>query len=230
MIVHDDPDLARNDLEAGLASFLDLGAGLADVQRRHSRACPAAQPDPQGRDARRPAGENLDRLADLACAGDRVALGRLLEELRPVVLRYCRVRLGGHGAGRPAVEDLVKDVLLAVCGALPRYRDSGASLMAFVYGIASHKIVDELGARSRSTQRTGPDFMAILTSEASELRELRALLDELPDKQRGVLVLRIAMGFTPEETARIVGSTPGAVRVAQHRALMRLRALLEDGP
>ena len=102
--------------------------------------------------------------------------------------------------------------------------------MAFVYGIASHKIVDELGARSRSTPRTGPDFMAILTSEASELRELRALLDELPDKQRGVLVLRIAMGFTPEETARIVGSTPGAVRVAQHRALMRLRALLEDGP
>jgi hypothetical protein len=88
MIVHDDPDLARNELEAGLASFLDLGAGLAEVQRRHSRGHPAAVPDPHGRDARRRAAENLGRLADLACAGDRAALERLLEELRPAVLRY----------------------------------------------------------------------------------------------------------------------------------------------
>jgi RNA polymerase sigma-70 factor, ECF subfamily len=36
-------------------------------------------------------------------------------------------------------------------------------------------------------------------------------------------VLRIAVGLSAEETAQIVGSTPGAVRVTQHRALNRLR-------
>jgi RNA polymerase sigma-70 factor (ECF subfamily) len=34
------------------------------------------------------------------------------------------------------------------------------------------------------------------------------------------------VGLSAEETAGAVGSTPGAVRVAQHRALTRLRRLL----
>ncbi|MFD7659655.1 RNA polymerase subunit sigma, partial [Actinosynnema sp. NPDC059797] len=33
-------------------------------------------------------------------------------------------------------------------------------------------------------------------------------------------------GMSAEETAEMVGSTPGAVRVAQHRALLRLRKVL----
>jgi RNA polymerase sigma-70 factor (ECF subfamily) len=45
----------------------------------------------------------------------------------------------------------------------------------------------------------------------------------LPDKQREILLLRVVVGLSAEETAEAVGSTPGAVRVAQHRALTRLR-------
>lgn len=48
------------------------------------------------------------------------------------------------------------------------------------------------------------------------------LLHMLPDKQREILVLRIVVGLSAEETAEAVGSTPGAVRVVQHRALNRL--------
>jgi len=54
------------------------------------------------------------------------------------------------------------------------------------------------------------------------------LLDELPDPQREILVLRVALGMSAEDTAGAVGSTPGAVRVAQHRALARLRSSLAD--
>jgi RNA polymerase sigma-70 factor (ECF subfamily) len=52
------------------------------------------------------------------------------------------------------------------------------------------------------------------------------LLDMLPDQQREILVLRVIMGLSAEETAEAVGSTPGAVRVAQHRTLRRLRSML----
>jgi RNA polymerase sigma-70 factor (ECF subfamily) len=34
------------------------------------------------------------------------------------------------------------------------------------------------------------------------------------------------MGYSAEETARMIGSTPGAIRVTQHRAMVKLRALL----
>ena len=50
------------------------------------------------------------------------------------------------------------------------------------------------------------------------------LLSVLPEKQREILVLRIVVGLSAEETADAVGSTPGAVRVAQHRALTRLKS------
>ena len=48
-------------------------------------------------------------------------------------------------------------------------------------------------------------------------------LSLLPIKQREILVLRVVVGLSAEETAAAVGSTPGAVRVAQHRALARLK-------
>ena len=58
--------------------------------------------------------------------------------------------------------------------------------------------------------------------------EMAELLKVLPPKQREIVVLRVVVGLSAEETADAVGSTPGAVRVAQHRALTRLRAALPD--
>jgi RNA polymerase sigma-70 factor (ECF subfamily) len=52
------------------------------------------------------------------------------------------------------------------------------------------------------------------------------LLQVLPEKQREILILRVVVGMSAEETADAVGSTAGAVRVAQHRALARLKSEL----
>jgi RNA polymerase sigma-70 factor (ECF subfamily) len=60
--------------------------------------------------------------------------------------------------------------------------------------------------------------------------ELRKLLDQLPAQHREILVLRVALGMTAVETAAAVGSTSGAVRVTQHRALTKLRELIERRP
>ncbi|MGY5036859.1 sigma factor-like helix-turn-helix DNA-binding protein, partial [Streptomyces sp. 900116325] len=37
-------------------------------------------------------------------------------------------------------------------------------------------------------------------------------------------VMRLVRGMSATETAAALGTTPGAVRIAQHRALTRLRA------
>jgi RNA polymerase sigma-70 factor (ECF subfamily) len=44
-----------------------------------------------------------------------------------------------------------------------------------------------------------------------------------------VLVLRVAVGVSAEEAAQAVGSTSGAVRVTQYRALARLQRLIQQG-
>src|SRR5699024_11283313 len=65
-----------------------------------------------------------------------------------------------------------------------------------------------------------PEESAVRKSEAQRAREL---LDELPDRQRKLLVMRVLVGLTADETGHVLGMSAGAVRVAQHRAIARLR-------
>ena len=56
---------------------------------------------------------------------------------------------------------------------------------------------------------------------------LRQLLAQLPADQQRIVELRLA-GLTNVESAQALGRSCGAVTVAYHRALTRLRTLLED--
>ncbi len=122
---------------------------------------------------------------------------------------------------------------MAAMMALPRYRDQGRPFLAFVYGIAAHKVADahRSAARNRADPTdvvperfdaaAGPEQMAMNSDSAARME---VLLQVLPDKQREILILRVVVGLSAEETAEAVGSTAGAVRVAQHRALARLKS------
>ena len=59
-----------------------------------------------------------------------------------------------------------------------------------------------------------------------ERQEMRRLLDQLQEDYRTVILLRFLSGLDPEETGLVMGRSPGAVRVLQHRALTALRKLL----
>ncbi len=175
----------------------------------------------------------LEELLVGAVTDDQQARAALLAEVHPLALRYCRARLGRQETPLGSAEDVAQDVCLAVMRALPTYQLNGLSFRAFVYGIAAHKVTDAL----RATGRNHADPMAevpdtILDSQgqpeyqilAAELSErLGELLHTLTPRQREVLVLRVAVGLSAEQTAQIVCSTPTAVRVTQHRALTRLR-------
>lgn len=192
--------------------------------------------EPPGRGARADEAE-IRRLVTAAMEGDRNAVGALLAIIRPLVVRYCRPRVSSERAGMSA-DDVAQEVCLAVLKALPSYKEQGKPFLAFVYGIAAHKVVDahRYAGRDRSDPTDdlpeeqdvsgGPEQAAMALSDSAEMR---ALLEQLPAKQRDILVMRVVVGLSAEETAEAVGSTPGAVRVAQHRALTKLRQLVGPG-
>jgi len=176
-------------------------------------------------------------LVTAAVAGDRRAVAGVLGTLRPLVQRYCLGRLGTRLDGVANAEDCAQDILLAVVAALPRYSHDPAGFLPFVFGIAAHKVADAHRKRAREAcapvpmPPAGPwQGMDPTLDEVERLDALEwssGLLDTLPARQREVLVLRIVLGFSAEETAAAVGmSSPGAVRVAQHRALATLRKAL----
>lgn len=172
---------------------------------------------------------------DAAVGGDQPSLERLLTWLRPLVLRYCRARVGRHERSFASADDVAQEVCLAVLTALPGYQDQGRPFLAFVYGIAAHKVADAHRAVARNRAEpvaelpeepvleAGPEQRAMQGELTSRMA---SLLRVLPVRQREILVLRVVVGLSAEETAEAVGSTPGAVRVTQHRALARLRRAL----
>jgi len=178
-------------------------------------------------------GERLDAAVAEAVAGSRDALREVVEIIRPIVVRYIRARLGTAERVGLSADDVAQEVCLAAIQALPRYQDQGRPFLAFVYGIASHKVADAHRAAGRNRSEptdsvperlsldAGPEQMAIQADSAARMKQLLAVL---PEKQREILTLRIVVGLSAEETAEAVGSTPGAVRVAQHRALARLKS------
>jgi RNA polymerase sigma-70 factor (ECF subfamily) len=178
-------------------------------------------------------GDRLDAVVAEAVAGSRDALREVLEIIRPIVVRYCRARVGATERSGLSADDVAQEVCLAAITALPRYKDQGRPFLAFVYGIAAHKVADahRAAARNRAeptdvvperlSMEAGPEQMAIDSDSAARMNRLLAVL---PEKQREILILRVVVGMSAEETAEAVGSTAGAVRVAQHRALARLKA------
>ncbi|MBO0840078.1 MAG: sigma-70 family RNA polymerase sigma factor [Sciscionella sp.] len=176
---------------------------------------------------------SLDGVVAAAVAGDRGAVERLLGVVRPLVVRYCRGRVGRGVRSVVSADDVAQEVCLAVLRALPGYRDQGRPFLAFVYGIAAHKVADahRVAVRDRSEPFAevpdsvvggSPESVVVSGELASWVGRLMGVL---PAKQREIVVLRVVVGLSAEETAVAVGSTPGAVRVAQHRALTRLRKL-----
>jgi len=130
-------------------------------------------------------------------------------------------------------DDVTQEVCIAVLSALPRYRDMGRPFASFVFGIASHKVADAVRNAARLAvpteelpdgpdEQPGPEETVVASLEA---QRARALLARLPERLRELLILRVVTGLSAEETGSVLGMSAGAVRVAQHRALARLRAL-----
>lgn len=178
-------------------------------------------------------------LRDMAAAareGDQAATDQLMGAVHQLAVRYARARLGTFAGALDAAEDAAQEVCVAVLTALPRYTERGLPFEAFVYRIASHKVADvqrgvmrrpiptdEVPDRADGT--AGPEDRALMTHEAAEVWDL---LDQLSAQHREILTLRVAVGLSAEETAQALGMTAGAVRVAQHRALGRLRGIVAD--
>ena len=175
-------------------------------------------------------------LITLAREGDPVAVNALITGVRKAVHRYCRARLATYSGGAEVAEDVTQEVCLAIVDVLPRYTDQGAPFAALVFAIAANKVADAQRRYARTpfsvveelpeqvNTELGPEQQAMAHSD---VEAALALLGRLPERMAQVVRLR-AEGLSAEDVGAIVGLTANAVRVTQHRALVRLRRLVAD--
>jgi RNA polymerase sigma-70 factor (ECF subfamily) len=172
---------------------------------------------------------NPDRrlLLTAAQAGDEKAFRQLIEPYRHALDVHCYRMLGSA----QDAEDLVQETLLRAWRAIGRF-EPRAQLQTWLYRIATNACLDELERRQRRPEPLDPfpdqpsDEAAAPTydpearyaiREGMELALLRAI-QELPGRQRAVLIFRDVLGWTAPEVAELLESSVASVNSALQRA------------
>ena len=172
----------------------------------------------------------LRRLVDRAATGDPDAWESLYRRSYGPLFGFARRRLFDD----QAAEDAVSETMARALDGIDRFTWQGGGFDAWLYGIVRN-VVREL-SRSRwrnagpvtdecpATGR-GPEEHAIA---ADDTRCLREAFCRLSEGDREILELRVQGGLTSEEVGRLLGKQPGTIRMAQARALQRLRVEMEE--
>ena len=168
------------------------------------------------------------KLIELIRAGRRDdAIALLLPAYRRKVfaLAYSLLR------DRDAAEDVAQEVFIKVWRALPGF-DARASLSTWIYAITRNTSLSALRARRPQSSLSDPEIMNAVdasnsTSSDDAISDRAAILrlvDQLPMKQRQVIMLFYMEDQAHEEVAAMLAMPVGTVKTLLHRARARLRA------
>lgn len=176
--------------------------------------------------------ELTDDVVGAARSGDRDALHTVYAALAPAVLGYLR----GKGVADP--EAVTNDVFLALLPQLERVTGGAAGLRRLTFTIAHARMADEHRRRARGPVVVSWDAELDTRTTASAADDaeqalstarVRAVLDQLPDDQREVLLLRVVADLSIEQVAAVMGRSAGAVKQLQRRGLIAVRQIVGDG-
>jgi RNA polymerase sigma-70 factor (ECF subfamily) len=151
----------------------------------------------------------------------------LPEPLIRRVYSYAAYRVG---AG-PDAEDVTSETFEHAVRYAHSYDARKGEPIAWLLGIARHCADRHLGSRLPGTGMD-VDLVAAGELESAAIRriEVRAAVAELGARDRDLIALRYGADLTAREIAELLELKTNAVEVALHRALARLRALLEEEP
>jgi RNA polymerase sigma factor (sigma-70 family) len=203
---------------------------VADIEWAMSSISPAAARIPtDGRSLR------LSRLGDellarQATRGSGRAFTALYERYYQALYRYCRSIVRDDADAQDALQSTFTSALAAL------QRDArNAPLRPWLYRIAHNESISLLRRRKRDGQHEAVTEEAVVGVSAEEEAAGRARwqrvvedLAELPERQRGSLLLRELAGLSHEEIALTFGTTVGAAKQAIFEARQGL-AELEEG-
>jgi len=173
--------------------------------------------------------ENADQRLLLAAAqaGDERAFHQLVEPYRHALEVHCYRMLGSA----QDAEDLAQETLLRAWRALERF-EPRVQFQTWLYRIATNACFDELERRTRrpvpldpfpdrpSDETASPTYDPAARYAIREGMELALLgaIQQLPGRQRAVLIFRDVLGWTAPEVAEVLGSTVASVNSALQRA------------
>jgi RNA polymerase sigma factor (sigma-70 family) len=168
-----------------------------------------------------------DQLARRATKGDERAFAAIFRRYHQDLYRYCTAIVGNSEDAHDALQNTMVKVLRALPGEQRRIQ-----LKPWLYRIAHNESIELLRQR-RPTEPIEPDVVAIGPEPAAEaetrerLRRLIADLEELPDRQRGALVMRELAGLGFDQIGAAFETSPAVARQTVYEARLGLQQMSE---
>lgn len=167
-------------------------------------------------------------------AGDQAAFATLYGRHRIALYRFVM----RHLRNESLADELFQDIWQKVIAARHHWRPE-SSFQAWLYRIAHNRLNDHWRAQKHrpAAPEDADARIASLRDEASpervlsefeERRRLQQALDELPDEQRTVILLRLEQEMTLEEIGEVTGSGRETVKSRLRYAMDKLRARLKS--
>lgn len=161
---------------------------------------------------------------------DSQALAEIYDRYAAPIYRYL-YRFVGDAA---QAEDLTSDVFLKLLQVLDTAQAPCEQLQGWLYRVAHNLATDWFRSHGRRVATSldedliADDNLPAANLEKRQLqKQLRIALGRLTADQQRVILLRFGEGFKLGEVARLLDKSEGAVKILQHRAVQRLRSLLD---
>ena len=173
----------------------------------------------------------LRRVVHRAVQADPDAWEQLYRRSYTRLFVYARRRLLTDAAA----DDAVAETMLRALARIATFTWQGAGFDAWLYGILRNVVLESLRKPNRTTSEVlVPDHEEHDTTttldalvERDRHDEVRAAFAQLSSDDQEILEMRVVAGLSAAGVAEATGSTAGAVRMAQSRALQRLRVHYE---
>jgi RNA polymerase sigma factor (sigma-70 family) len=170
---------------------------------------------------------NDSHLTRGAVRGSSRAFEAIFERYHQELYRYCAAIVGNSADAQDAVQSTMVKVLQALPGERRRIE-----LKPWLYRIAHNEAIEIVRKRMPGEEvdpdsLIGPGGVAEEAVERERLRRLVADIGELPERQRGALVMRELGGLSFEEIGAALGTSAAAARQTLYEARLGLRQIGE---
>jgi RNA polymerase sigma factor (sigma-70 family) len=168
-----------------------------------------------------------ERLARRAAGGEEEAFASIFDRYHQQLYRYCLAIVGDVQDAQDALQNTMLKVLRALPG-----EERELKLKPWLYRIAHNESIDLL-RRRRDTRQLDAELPASTPALADELdsrerlRQLLADLDELPERQRGALVMRELAGLDFAAIGTALDTSAAVARQTLYEARLSLRRMGE---
>jgi RNA polymerase sigma-70 factor, ECF subfamily len=162
--------------------------------------------------------------------GNERAFAVLWRDANPALLRYLRA------IAPDAAEDVAAETWVQICRGLRGFRGDEQAWRSWLFTVARRRALDESRRLSRHPVTPLAELPYHREPRAADAGEIALenlatagvvqAIRTLPPLQADVILLRVVAGLDNDAVARVVGRSPGAVRVAAHRGLRRLAQTL----